>query len=302
MTFIRSFKEIDECLKKQKTVKRVAVVCGTDSHSQYALSKAIEAGFIKVVMVGPRKEVESYPIFEKYPGSVRFIDVLDVDEAARIAVQLIREGDADILMKGNINTDNLLRVVLDKNDGILPAGKLLTHLSIAQIPRYDKLLFFMDAAVIPYPSFEQRVSMIQYTAAACHKFGIEKPNIALIHFTEKVNKKFPNSTDYVKLVDEAAKGTFGEVVVDGPIDISTACEKECGNIKGIESPIGGQADALMFPNIDASNVFYKTLCLFGQAEMAGLLMGPDCPVVVTSRGDSGQTKFNSIAMACLITR
>lgn len=300
MTLVRSFDHMIKHLKNQAEVKRVAVVYGTDSHSEFALSKAIEAGFICAIMIGPKDKVETFPVFKKFPEAVSFIDVSDVDEAAQIAVELIQKGEADVLMKGNINTDNLLRAVLNKQTGILPQGEVLTHLSVAEIPLYPKLLFFMDAAVIPYPTMEQRKKMLKSMVYACQQFGIEEPKIGLIHFTEKVNEKFTNSTDYVELVKASKKGALGRVVLDGPLDISTACNQEMALIKGIDSPLGGEADGLMFSNIDAGNVFYKTLVLFGQAEMAGVLLGPSCPVVVTSRADSGMSKFNSIAMACLI--
>lgn len=299
MNIIKNFGMMIDRLKEHKIKKRVAVVFGVDSHSEFALSNAIKAGFINVIMIGPKKEVESYPIFKEHPESVEFIDMDDPDSAAIKAVSLIHEKKADILMKGIINTDNLLRVVLNKEKGLLPKGKVLTHLSIAEIPSLSKLLFFLDAAVIPYPTLDQRREMLGYMSKACRSFGIVTPKLALIHCTEKVSNKFPHSLDYVQLIDDAKDGLFGSSVVDGPMDICTACDKESGEIKGIESPIGGDADGLMFPNIESGNVFYKSITLFGHAQMAGILMGTECPVIITSRSDSGLTKFNSIAMACL---
>lgn len=299
MKLINSFKTMIERLKEHKIKKRVAVVFGVDSHSEVAISKAIEDGFIDVIMVGPKDKVEHYPIFSKYPQSVQFIDVQNSDEAAKEAVKLIHENKADILMKGLINTDNLLRIVLNKEKGLLPKGKVLTHLSVSEIPNHHKLLFFLDSAVIPYPTLDQRGSMLSYMASACRSFGIKIPKIALIHFTEKVSAKFPHSLDYIQLIEEAQNGSYGSVVVDGPMDVYTACDKESADIKGIESPISGDADALMFPNIESGNVFYKTISLFAKAEMAGALMGTICPVVITSRSDSAMSKYNSIAMACL---
>jgi phosphate acetyltransferase/phosphate butyryltransferase len=221
------------------------------------------------------------------------------DEAARTAVQMIREGKADILMKGLINTDTLLHAILDKEHGLLPKGKVLTHLAVVQIPTYNKLLFFSDAAVIPRPSLQQRIEMIWYAIHTCRDFGIKQPRIALIHFSEKVSAKFQNSLDYVNLVELAEAGEFGDVIIDGPLDVKSACEESAADIKGIVSPINGQADVLIFPNIEAGNTFYKTVSLFAKAEMAGLLQGPICPVVLPSRSDSGLSKYYSIAMACL---
>ena len=141
--------------------------------------------------------------------------------------------------------------------------------------------------------------MIWYAIHTCHHFGIEQPRIALIHCTEKVSAKFPHSLDYVNIVELAEAGEFGNVIIDGPLDVKTSCEKTSGDIKGIVSPINGEADVLIFPNIESGNAFYKAVSLFSHADMAGLLQGPICPVVLPSRSDSGLSKYYSIAMACL---
>ncbi|HCY32647.1 MAG TPA: phosphate butyryltransferase, partial [Bacteroides thetaiotaomicron] len=170
---------------------------------------------------------------------------------------------------------------------------------VMEIPTYHKLLFFSDAAVIPRPTLQQRIEMIWYAICTCRHFGIEQPRVALIHCTEKVSAKFPHSLDYVNIVELAEAGEFGNVIIDGPLDVRTACEQASGDIKGIVSPINGQADVLIFPNIESGNAFYKSVSLFANADMAGLLQGPICPVVLPSRSDSGLSKYYSIAMACL---
>ena len=286
-------------LKSLKKRKRVAVVCANDENTEYAIARSLEEGIAEFRMIGNADLIEKYATLKKYPGFVEIIDIKDPDEAAREAVRMVREGGADILMKGIINTDNLLHAILDKEKGLLPKGKVLTHLSVVQIPTYDKLLFFSDAAVIPRPTLQQRIEMIWYAIHTCRKFGIKQPRIALIHCTEKVSAKFPHSLDYVNIVELAEAGEFGDVVIDGPLDVKTACEKTSGNIKGIASPIDGEADVLIFPNIESGNAFYKTVSLFCHADMAGLLQGPVCPVVLPSRSDSGHSKYYSLAMACL---
>ena len=217
-------------------------------------------------------------------------------------MRIVREGGADILMKGIINTDNLLRAILDKEKGLLPSGKVLTHLSVMQIPSYNKLLFFSDAAVIPRPTLQQRIEMIWYAINVCHDFGIEQPKVSLIHCTEKVSAKFPHSLDYVNIVELCEAGEFGDTIIDGPLDVRTSCEPASGNIKGIVSPINGEADVLIFPNIESANAFYKSVALFANADMAALLQGPICPVVLPSRSDTGLSKYYSMAMACLTSK
>lgn len=299
MNPIKNYAQLTEHLQGLKQRKRVAVVCANDPNTEYAIARALEEGIAGFLMIGDSAILQKYPTLNKYPGLVKAIHIENPDEAAREAVRIVREGGADILMKGIINTDNLLHAILDKEKGLLPKGKILTHLSVVQIPTYDKLLFFSDAAVIPRPTLQQRIEMIWYAIHTCHSFGIKQPRIALIHFTEKVSAKFPTSLDYVNIVELAEGGEFGDAIIDGPLDVRTACEKASGNIKGIASPINGEADVLIFPNIESGNAFYKTVSLFSKAEMAGLLQGPSCPVVLPSRSDSGLSKYYSIAMACL---
>ncbi|MEG1838476.1 MAG: phosphate acyltransferase [Bacteroidaceae bacterium] len=302
MNPIVNFAELTAHLKTLNKRKRIAVVCANDPNTEYAISRALEEGFAEFLMIGDSSILEKYPSLKLYPDFVSFLHIEDSDEAARQAVRIVREGGADILMKGIINTDNLLHAILDKEKGLLPKGKILTHLAMMQIPTYNKLLFFSDAAVIPRPTLQQRIEMIWYAIHTCRSFGIEQPRISLIHCTEKVSAKFPHSLDYVNIVELAEAGEFGDVIIDGPLDVRTSCEQASGDIKGIVSPINGQADVLIFPNIESGNTFYKSVALFAKADMAGLLQGPICPVVLPSRSDSGLSKYYSIAMACLTSK
>lgn len=296
---IRDFDQLTDHLKGRNKRKRIAVVCAEDANTGQAITRALEEGIADFLMVGDTSRLKRYAFMQTHASHVETLHVTDPDEAAREAVRAIREGRADILMKGIINTDNLLRAILDKEQGLLPRGKVLTHISVVKIPTYDKLLFFSDAAVIPRPTLQQRIEMIWYAIHTCRHFGIDRPRISLIHCTEKVSAKFPHSLDYVNIVELAEAGEFGNVIIDGPLDVKTSCEKHSGDIKGIASPINGEADVLIFPNIESGNAFYKAVSLFCQADMAGLLQGPICPVVLPSRSDSALSKYYSIAMACL---
>jgi len=203
-----------------------------------------------------------------------------------------------VLMKGIINTDNLLRAVLNKEHGLLPKGHILSHVTVAEIPTYNKLLFFSDAAVIPRPTLDHFDAMIRYNLDVCRRMGIDTPRVALIHCTEKVNEKFPHTLDYVTLKERAEAGEYGDMFLDGPMDAKTACDAHSGEVKGISSPVVGHADMLIFPNIESSNTFYKAISLFGQACMAGMLTGTTAPVVLPSRADSDNSKYYSLVLAC----
>lgn len=254
------------------------MVCPRDESTREAVERAREAGFVEPVMV----------------------DDDDVDVAAAKAVALVREGKADVLMKGLLNTDNLLKAVLNKETGILPKGRVLTHLTCAQIPQYERLLFMTDVAVIPYPTKEQRAEQLRYLLNLCRAMGIVEPRVALINCSEKVNEKhFPFTVEYQELIQQTKAGEFGPCIVDGPLDLKTSLSAKALHKKGIESPLEGQADGIIFPDIQAGNVFYKTITLFCQAETAAMLQGPQVPVVLTSRADSVESKFYSLALASI---
>jgi phosphate butyryltransferase len=171
---------------------------------------------------------------------------------------------------------------------------------MAEIPKYEKLLFFTDAAVIPVPTPVQRRQQIRYMNYVCHALGIEEPRISLIHCAEKVSSKaFPYTADYLDIIAEAQMGAFGRCMIDGPLDLKTSLDSVSLHEKGIKSVIDGQADALIFPDIVAGNVFYKTLTLFGYAKTAGVLQGTSCCCVLPSRADSPDSKYYSLALAAI---
>lgn len=287
-------------LRSLKERKRVVVVCPNDPHTEYVITRSLHEGFADFLLVADTPHLlNSEYIRLQYPDHVKVYEATSPDKAAQEAVSLIREGHADVLMKGIINTDNLLRAVLNKEHGILPKGNVLSHITVAQIPMYKKLLFFSDAAVIPRPTLEQFEAMLRYDLEVCRRMGIEAPRVALIHCTEKVNEKFPHTLDYVTLKERAAAGAYGNMYLDGPMDVKTACDAHSGEVKGISSPVVGHADLLIFPNIESGNTFYKTVSLFGDANMAGMLRGTASPVVVPSRADSGNSKYYSLALACV---
>lgn len=295
-----NFKSLISNLRSAGARKKVALVCPNDSHTEYVIRRALEeqiADFMLVTGGTKAKFVEE--LAEKHPDHIHIYEEKTPDTAAAHAVELVRSGKAEVLMKGTINTDNLLRAVLNKEHGLLEKGKVMTHVTVAQIPAYHKFLVFSDAAVIPHPTEEQFEAILGYVTDVCRSLGTMRPNVALIHCTEKVSEKFPHTICYEKLKELARRGTYGETEVDGPMDVKTACDADSGQIKGIASPVAGCADALIFPNIESGNVFYKTITLFGKAETAGMLYGTTAPIVVASRADSGESKFYSLALACM---
>lgn len=295
---IRSFDQVIAGLQGTGKRARIAVVHPDDEQTQYAVNRALQEGIAEFVLVGDPGVADRCPALAPRDGAVRWVDVRDEDEAARQAVRMARTGEVDTLMKGLVNTDKLLHAILNKQEGLLPRGRVLTHLAMMELPSMGRLLFLTDAAVIPRPTLTQRLAMLDYAVQTCRGFGIERPRIALIHCIEKVSDLFPYSHDYVEMVRMARAGELGDVIVDGPMDVKTALDRHGAAVKGIASPIDGQADVLLFPNIESGNVFYKVMSLFTPARLAGLLQGPTCPVIVSSRADSGPDKYYSLVMAC----
>lgn len=272
-SLMKNFEELKSHLQLSGVRRRIAAVCAHDEAT-----------------LGALRQAESFADVINVEGSTP-------EEAATKAVQLIRQGDADILMKGLIGTDQLLRAVLNKENGLLPQGSVMTHMALAEVPGYHKMLFFTDAAVIPYPTHEQRIQQVRYAVNICHKMGIAEPRIALIHCAEHGGKQFPFVDGYADIRKMAETGDFGSCLIDGPMDIKCACSLHALQAKGMASPLEGEADVLVLPDIEAGNTLYKVLTLFTQAKTAGLLCGPQCPVIVPSRGDDPEAKFNSILFA-----
>lgn len=298
---IVNLKALPERLRALGKQVTVAVACPADAHTEEVIERGINeriANFILVAVDG--KADVAQRLHKAHPNLVSLIPATDDDDAARKAVLEVRMGHADVLMKGTINTDNLLRAVLNKEHGILCKGSVLTHIAVADIPSFNRLLFFSDAAVIPYPTYEQFDAIVAYATDTCRSItGKLCPKVALTHCTEKVSDKFPLTLSYMQIKENAANGRYGDINVDGPMDVKTACDAESGAIKGICSPVVGAADIIIMPDIEAGNTFYKTLTFFAGATVAGMLAGTTAPVVVTSRADSADSKFYSLATACL---
>jgi len=178
-------------------------------------------------------------------------------QASSEAVRLAKTGEADIVMKGLVGTDKFLKAVMDKEMGLMLPGSVLSYVCAMEIPAYHKLLFITDPAVIPFPNLDQKVAMARYAIEMAQKFGIKKPKIALISASEKMSRLFENSVDYSIMCKMADRNQIKNCIMDGPLDIFLACDKKSVEIKGVETPVNGDADILLFPSLESSNPFYK---------------------------------------------
>jgi phosphate butyryltransferase len=204
-------------------------------------------------------------------------------------------------MKGLLDSSLYIRGIIDKEKGLLPPGKLLSHVTVIQAPAWKKLIICGDVAVIPAPDLEAKIAILNYAIDVAHKLEIEKPKAVLLSAVEKVNPKMPSTTEGAIIAKMADRGQIKGAIVDGPLALDVAFSEESARIKGLVSPVAGDADILVFPSIEAGNIFFKACTYLANAELGAVVVGATCPCVLTSRGDSEDTKFYSIALASLLT-
>ncbi len=261
---ITSLDQMVDHLKQSGLKKRIAVANAQDSNTIGALAKAVKAGFAEALMVGPKNQIEKAAKEQNIDPSIfKIIDIADETKATEHARKLVKKDQADVLMKGLVGTDKFLKAVLDKKEGLLPPKAVMSYVCAIELPKYHKLLFVTDTAVLPFPDLKQKVSMLNYRVQMANRFGIDNPKVALIGASEKVSEGFPNSLDYAMISKMAQRGQTEKCIADGPLDIFLACDPESVKIKGVKTPVGGDADVLLFPTLEACNSFYKGLMLFG---------------------------------------
>lgn len=294
-----SFSEVLEAVRGQVR-KTIAVVMAQEAEVLKAANTAWELGLARFMLVGDKKIIES---MIKEQGLNRdgfeIIDESDSNQLSPKAIALIREGKADVLMKGLISTEKLLKAVLDKEKG-LRTSKALSHVAIFEPPGYKRLFLLTDAAMNIAPDLERKIDLIHNAATIAKALGIAKPRVAPVCAVETVNPEMPATLDAAILSKMAERGQLGGVEVDGPLALDNAVSLAAAARKGIGGAVAGRADILLMPDIEAGNVFYKALAYFSpDTKIAGLIAGARAPIVLTSRADSQQTKLLSIAVSLL---
>ncbi|MBW6514031.1 MAG: phosphate acetyltransferase [Candidatus Syntrophosphaera sp.] len=301
MSQFKTLAQMAEHVRASGTVTRIAVAVAEDSHTLSSLGQAAREGFVQGILIGNLGHINALCEEEQIdPNLFELHDIPDEDQATAEAVRMVRSGEADALMKGLVSTDRFLKAVLHKDRGLLPPKTVMSHVCVMEVPRYHKLLFLSDTAVLPFPDLYQKIAMVKYSVAMARTFGVAKPKVALITATEKVYANIPNTLEYAQICKMAACGQINDCVVDGPLDVFLACDPSAAEVKGVQTPVEGDADILIFPNLESANSFYKGLMLFAECELAGLLQGTTKPVIVMSRSESAASKYYCIALACLM--
>jgi phosphate butyryltransferase len=298
---VTSLKQMAE-LVKGGPLKKVAVACGQDPDIIGALARAVSEKSAQAIMIGDKKKTEALAREHKIdPKIFTLVDESDPKKAAARAVEMVKKGEADVLMKGLIDTAIYARAYLNKESGLVNCATV-SHVAVFEVPNYPRLLIVTDAAQIPYPDFGQKVDMIKHAVAVAQKLGIETPKVAVLAAVEKVNPKMPCTLEAAQLAKMADRGQIKGCIVDGPLSMDAAVSPECAAGKGIKSPVAGYADILVCPDIHAANILYKTLAQLAKAELAAMVIGTSAPVVLTSRTDSDDTKFMSIVLSALMAK
>ena len=298
---LTTFEQIYAELRSRGSRKRMVAAWGVDGHTVAAAGKAIELGLADVTLVGDENLIAQACKDEGMDMTV-FTIVHNENEQDSIkeAVRMVREGEGDFLMKGLCSTDKFLRAILNKETGLLPPKGTLTHCTTLEIPSYHKLLFVGDVAVIPAPDLKQKQIIMECLVKTAQAVGIAKPKVAILAATEQVLPSQPASIEAAILSKMVDRGQIKGCIADGPLALDVAIDQESVAIKGLVSPVAGDADCLLFPNIESGNVFYKANSkLVAGVRQSGILVGAKAPCVLSSRADSIDTKLNSIAMAAM---
>lgn len=293
----KSFDELVEKVKGYPSMKRMAVAAAGEEHTLEAVLHARKEGVARPILVGDKAEItrilselgETVPEEDIYPAE-------DARAAAELAVSLVREGKADFLMKGCLDTGVILKAVVNKETG-LGKGGVMSHFTMFDIPTYHKILVPVDGGMVTYPTLEQKKAIIENTVGTLRDMGYECPKVGVLACVEKVNPKMPETMEAAELARMNKDGEISGCIVEGPISYDCAVDAEIAGMKGYESRIAGDVDVLVAPNIHAGNIMGKMLACTCKARLAGFIVGAKCPIVLTSRGSSAGEKFLSIVVS-----
>ncbi len=297
---IRKLSDLFENLKG-KEKRKLVVANAIDEHTVGAVAQAVKLGIVDAILVGDKRKVKEACKKENFdPSLIEIVHVGENENPAAKAVDLIHEGKGDLLMKGLVSTDVYMRAILNKEKGLLPPKAVLSHITVVENPLYHKLLISSDVAVIPCPDLRQKVAIIKYLIRAAHGLGIATPKVAVIAATDQVLDSMPACLEAAILSKMSERGQIPGGIVDGPMGLDAAVDPESARIKGLNSEVAGDADCLLFPNIEAANAYYKTSTKLCKTQQAAFVVGAKVPCILASRGDSIETKLNSIALSAYI--
>lgn len=293
----QNFKQLQASVLQSSKPKRVAVVAAEDEHALQAALCAWRQKIVQPLLIGDATQISRY--LHDWDVSLpedAIIPTKSSEEAVRLAVEMIRRKEADFLMKGGLQTADLMRVVVDKAEG-LRSGRLMSHVAFLETPNYHKLLAITDGGMVLHPSLIEKKHIIENAVGFMQKMGYTQPKVAVMAAVESVNPKMQETVDAARLKHMNEDGQIQNCLIEGPISYDLAVSKESAEIKDYNSPITGEVDVMIVPTIATGNLLAKGLIYSGGAKMAGVIVGATVPIVLTSRGSSAEEKFSSIVLA-----
>jgi phosphate acetyltransferase len=284
---------------KQVPAAKTIVVHPCDETSLRGVCDAAEAGMIVPILVGPAARITA--VAREHGLDISRFELVDVphsEAAAAEGVRLIRDGKGELLMKGSLHTDELMKAVASSANGLRTARRI-SHVFIMDVPTYPETLFITDAAINIFPDLDAKRDIVQNAIDLFTQIGLGTPRVALLSAVETVTTKIPSTIDAAALCKMAERGQITGGILDGPLAFDNAIEPEAAEIKGIHSPVAGHAQILVVPDLEAGNMLAKNLTFLAQADAAGIVLGAKVPIILTSRADSVRTRMASCAIAVL---
>jgi phosphate butyryltransferase len=293
---------------KSKEKKKLAIASAEGEEIVEAVKRATDAGILQAVLIGDGPRINDICQKLKFDlNEVEIIDAKDPKLASQLAVELVKRKKADMLMKGKVDTSTLLKAVLDKEKG-LRGGRLLSHVAVMEVENYHKLMLVTDGGMNINPDVNKKVDILKNAIEVAGKLGIDKPKVSCLAAVELVNPEMQETVDAAVLVKMAERGdisreagSFGkDVIIDGPVAFDIAVDSQSAQMKGIISPVAGDTDIFLVPNIAAGNIFVKALIYLAKAKVGGIVVGGGAPILLLSRSDTAAMKLYSMALGAAV--
>ena len=283
-------------------IKKLVLAAAQDQHSLSAVLRAWKDGIIEPILVGDKEAIQNISLANGYDiTGLRIIHEPDTDMAVEMAVKIASSKQADVLMKGKVGSSTLLKCVLNKEWG-LRTGNLLSHIALFEVDTYHKLIAVTDVAMNISPNLKDKIAIVNNSVACLNKLGIPIPKVAVLGAVEMVNENMEATLDAALLSKMNQRDQIRNCIIDGPLAFDNAVSLESAQVKGIRSEVAGDTDLLLMPDIEVGNVLYKSLVFFAKAKVAAVILGAQVPIVLTSRSDSEQAKYDSILLAAAASK
>ena len=295
----RTFDELLAGMHASGEKKRLAVVWAGEEHTLQAVLAAKKACGVEPVLIGDGQEIRRILKELGCNDAMEIVPAASPEEAIQTAIALVKSGSVQVIFKGLLQTATIMRAIVNKQTGICRDG-ILSHVSIAEIPGHHKLVAVTDAALLTYPTKEQKVQLIRNAVKTMQAIGVAQPKVAILAAVETVNPKMPETVEAAELKELGLAGEMGDCLVEGPISYDLAMDPDAAKVKGYESPVAGDADILVVPNIQAGNMLLKSLVVSAKAKTCGMIIGAQVPVIISSRSAPVINKSYAIAVASML--